>query len=200
MLVKGNRMSLPHIILGMLHQRPRSGYDLNKELETTIHFFWDADISRIYRSLRDMEQKRWVEHETVIQEDNPNKKVYSLTGQGQRELRDWLAEPGKAPGTRNPFLAQLHFSDAISIEQQLHVLKEHLNALQEDLQDLEDRAKGLNLNVPLPKEALEKGVSRRVFSLEYGIRRYWFEIEWTESTINVLEKAIETSSANFSPD
>ncbi|HAV77127.1 MAG TPA: PadR family transcriptional regulator, partial [Anaerolineae bacterium] len=42
-------MSLPHIILGMLRKEPKSGYDLKKELETVIHFFWEADISRIYR-------------------------------------------------------------------------------------------------------------------------------------------------------
>lgn len=183
-------MSLPHIILGMLHQKPRSGYDLNKQLETTIHYFWDTDISRIYRSLRDMEKKSWVQHETVVQEDHPNKKVYSLTDSGRKELRRWLAEPGKAPGTRNPFLAQLHFSDAIPIESQLRVLKEHLASLQSDLRELEDRAQGLGFTAPLPEGALEQGVSRKVLSLEYGIRRYWFEIEWTESTIAVLERAL----------
>lgn len=182
-------MSLPHIILGMLHQRPRSGYDLNKELETTIHYFWDADISRIYRSLRDMEKKAWVEHEIIIQEDNPNKKVYKLTETGQDELKRWLAEPGKAPGTRNPFLAQLHFSEAISIEEQLRVLREHLTALKEDLQDLEDRIQQLGLTIPLFQTGLKGNSGRRLFSLDYGIRRYWFEIMWTMDTIEILEAA-----------
>ena len=189
-------MSLPHIILGMLHQKPRSGYDLNKQLETTIHYFWDADISRIYRSLRDMEIKSWVQHETVVQKDHPNKKVYSLTDSGGEELRRWLAEPGKAPGTRNPFLAQLHFSDAIPVEAQLNVLKEHLSSLQADLQELEDRAQGLGFTAPLPEDALEHGVSRKVFSLEYGIRRYWFESDWTQSAIKILETALENDGNN----
>ena len=75
-------MSLPHIILGMLRNGPKSGYDMNKELETVIHYFWEADISRIYRSLNEMKKKGWVDFETVIQEDSPNKKVYSSQKQG----------------------------------------------------------------------------------------------------------------------
>ncbi|MGD2162806.1 MAG: PadR family transcriptional regulator [Anaerolineales bacterium] len=184
-------MSLPHIILGMLYQQPRSGYALKKELETTIHYFWDADISRIYRSLRDMEHKSWVEHKTVIQDDNPNKKVYSLTELGEEELKTWLAEPGKAPGVRNPFLAQLHFSEAIPVDSQLHVLKQHLENLKADLEELQSRARAFNLQIPIPSNGIQRGLTRGVLSLEYGIRRYWFEIEWTESAINKLEAALK---------
>jgi DNA-binding PadR family transcriptional regulator len=169
---------------------------LNKELETTIHFFWDTDISRIYRSLRQMEKQNWVEHETVLQHDHPNKKVYSLTDTGRQELKRWLAKPGKAPGTRNPFLAQLHFSDAISIKDQLVVLGEHLESLKADLRNLETRAEGLGLTVPMARGMHAAGVARRLLSLEYGIRRYWFEIEWTESTIRVLEEALNTISSS----
>jgi DNA-binding PadR family transcriptional regulator len=184
-------MSLPHIILGMLHQQARSGYDLNKELETTIHYFWDADISRIYRSLRQMEMNGWVEHQTVVQEEHPNKKVYSLTELGQQELKNWLAQPGKAPGTRNPFLAQLHFSGAIPIKAQLRVLEQHLESLRADLLELKTRAEAIGLQIQLPTNALGEGISRGLLSLEYGIRRYQFEIEWTESVIEMLRNAHE---------
>jgi len=183
-------MSLPHIILGMLRKKPKSGYDLKKELENVIHYFWEADISRIYRSLGDMQKKGWVEFETVIQEDSPNKKVYTLTRDGRRELEKWLAEPGKPTSTHNPFLAQLHFSDAIPIETQLQVMKARLATLKEEILELERRAAIHNLPVPLTKNALGEGVIREQFSLEYGVRKYQFEIEWTENIIEVLQNAI----------
>lgn len=182
-------MTLPHVILGMLRKTPKSGYDLKKELENVIHFFWEADISRIYRSLSEMQKKGWVEFETVIQEDSPNKKVYSLTEAGRIELQKWLAEPGKASGSHNPFLAQLHFSDAISIKEQIAVQEERLQSLRQDLAELERRAANGNMPVPLPKDALQKGVTRAMFSLEYGIRRYQFEVEWTENILQVLKNA-----------
>ncbi|MEW6027879.1 MAG: PadR family transcriptional regulator [Chloroflexota bacterium] len=182
-------MSLPHIILGMLRKKPKSGYDLKKELQTTIQYFWEADISRIYRSLGEMQKKGWVDFETVIQEDSPNKKVYSLTKDGRKELQKWLAEPGKATGTNNPFLAQLHFSDAVPVEAQLKVMEARLAFLKDGIKELERRANNLNMPVPLPEDALQKGVVREMFSLEYGIRKYQFEIEWTENIIAVLRNA-----------
>jgi DNA-binding PadR family transcriptional regulator len=182
-------MSLPHIILGMLRKGPKSGYDLNKQLENEIHYFWEADISRIYRSLADMKKKGWVEFETVVQEDSPNKKVYSLTEAGRMELQRWLAEPGKPTSTHNPFLAQLHFNDAIPVQSQLELMEERLKGLRADVMELERRAKYHNMPVPLPENALHEGARREMFSLEYGIRFYYFQIEWTENIINVLRNA-----------
>jgi len=182
-------MSLPHIILGMLRRTPKSGYDLNKELEAVIQFFWETDISRIYRSLRDMQKKGWVEFETVVQEGSPNKKVYSLTELGRQELQHWLAEPGKPSGSNNPFLAQLHFSGVIPVAAQIHVLEVRLGEVNAALQELERRAAAVGMPVPLPENALSQGVSRDMFSLEYGIRRFRFEVEWVENTLRVLRNA-----------
>jgi PadR family transcriptional regulator AphA len=182
-------MSLPHIILGMLRKKPKSGYDLKKELNNVIHYFWEADISRIYRSLNDMQKKGWVQFEAVIQEDSPNKKMYSLTKEGRKELQKWLAEPSKPTSLHNPFLAQLHFSDAIPVEVQLKVMEARLATLKEEIKELERRAEYNKLPVPLPQDALQKGVIREMFSLEYGIRKYQFEIEWTENLIQVLKNA-----------
>ena len=184
-------MSLPHIILGMLRKKSKSGYDLKKELETVIHYFWDADISRIYRTLGDMQKKGWVEFETVIQEDSPNKKVYSLTETGRNVLHAWLAEPGKVTSTHNPFLAQLHFSSEIPVETQLYVMEVRLETLKEESLELEKRVSNLNMPVPLPEDALERGVTREMFSLEYGLRKYQFEIEWTENIIRVLKHDLQ---------
>lgn len=193
-------MSLPHIILGMLRFGPRSGYDLDKILDNTIAFFWDADISSIYRHLTSMKEEGWVDFETVVQEDSPNKKVYSLTERGREELQRWLAEPGKYSGSHNPFLAQLHFSDAIPVEYQLDVLKVRLRDLQGVLEELERRAEMHDLPVPMPADALRKGVGRHLFSLEYGIRRFQFEINWTVHTIQVLENAPDDLDRESRPE
>lgn len=182
-------MTLQHVILGMLRHGPKSGYDLNKQLETTIRFFWEADISRIYRSLKSMQKEGWVEFETVVQDDSPNKKVYSLTEAGTSELKRWLAEPGKDTGSNNPFLAQLHFSDAISVEAQLRVLEVRRDDVRESLAELERRVQVHNLPVPLPHDALKQGVTRDKLSLEYGVRRLSFELEWVENTIEALRRS-----------
>ena len=185
-------MSLPHILLGMLRKQPKSGYDLNKELKFVVHYFWETDLSRIYRTLRDLQDKGWVGFQTIVQDGSPNKKVYSITDEGRQELRRWLAEPGKSSQetTRNPFLAQLHFSDAIPPDVQQRVMVERLKTLQEEVSELERRAQSLNMPVPLPENALQVGFIREMFSLEYGIRRYYFEIEWAENIIRILQQGL----------
>jgi DNA-binding PadR family transcriptional regulator len=182
-------MSLPHIILGMLRHRPKSGYDLKKELENVIHYFWEADISRIYRWLAEMEAKGWVQSELIVQDQSPNKRTYALTEAGRREMEAWLAAPGKPAGSNNPFLAQLHFSDAIPVEAQVRVLEARRDALRDELAELERRARQADMPVPLPEEALRRGFGRHLLSLEYGIRYYRFQIEWTEDTLRLLRQA-----------
>lgn len=181
-------MSLPHILLGMLRAQPKSGYDLDKELKAVIHYFWETDLSRIYRTLNDLKTKGWVDFETVVQHENPNKKVYSITPTGLHELKRWLAEPGKrsADPTRNAFLAQLHFSGIIPIEDQAAVLEERRDVLREELAELERRAANLKLTIPFPVDALSQGVTRAMLSLEYGIRMYRAELAWTEDTLRLL--------------
>lgn len=183
-------MSLPHIILGLLRNQPKSGYELNKDLDTVVHYFWEADISRIYRALAQMREKGWVDYETVVQEDSPNKKVYSLKPEGRKELIRWLSEPGKSSGVNNPFLAQLHFCAAISAEAQLHVMEARLSDLREETRELERRVKHWELQVPLPKDSLAKGLPRDLLSLEYGLRRLRFELEWAENTVAALRNAV----------
>jgi len=182
-------MSLPHILLGLLRKQPQTGYELQKQLETTVSYFWTTDISRVYRTLGEMGMQGWVTFEAAIRSDSLNRKVYSLTEAGRRELERWLAEPGKSSGERNAFLAQLHFSDAIPIEAQLAVLEERLAGLRVEAAELERRAARLQMPVPLPRDALRAGLKREMFSLEYGIRRYRFEIGWLEDTIAVLRNA-----------
>ena len=43
-------MSLEYVILGFLEVGPKTGYDLKKRFDRTVHGFWPADQSRIYRT------------------------------------------------------------------------------------------------------------------------------------------------------
>jgi len=183
-------MSLQHVLLGMLYKGPKSGYELNKSLKTVTRYFWEADQSRIYRRLNELCDQGWVTYETVIQERNPNKKVYSITDDGVQELRRWLSEPGKlmSENPRNPFLVQLHFSDAISPEIQRHVIEERLKVLKDELHTLQEQAKKNNFAIPFAEDVLLSGLPRGELTLDYGIERYRFEIEWTERILGMLQQ------------
>jgi len=105
-------MSLKHGLLGLLDYGAMSGYELCKAFEDSLAFFWQATTSQVYRDLGAMEQAGWLSAELVVQTGKPNKKVYSLTEAGRRELVRWLARPvtPKELETKNSFLMQLFFS------------------------------------------------------------------------------------------
>lgn len=175
--------------MGMLKDQPRSGFDLAKEMDNVIHFFWTTDQSQVYRTLYSLRDKGWVEFEEIQQSDNPNKKVHSLTPIGRRELLAWLAKPAQDGPNRNAFLAQVHFADAVGPAAQVEVLEARLNAIRQALSILEQRAAKGGLPIPLTPEALRRKHGRKVLALEYGIRRFRFELRWLKDAIQLLRSA-----------
>ncbi|MDR2589569.1 MAG: PadR family transcriptional regulator, partial [Oscillospiraceae bacterium] len=87
-------MSLKHGLLGLLnYDGPMTGYDLDKEFKRSLGYFWYAKQQQIYRELDEMEIKGWLTSERVIQNEKPNKRVYSITEDGKTEFVDWLNSP-----------------------------------------------------------------------------------------------------------
>lgn len=86
-------MSLKHGLLGLLILEPCTGYELDKEFRETMKYIWQAKNSQIYNELDRMEQKGWLISERIMQEDKPNKRVYSITESGRAELLNWLSAP-----------------------------------------------------------------------------------------------------------
>lgn len=184
-------MSLPHIVLGMLNVQAQTGFDLARQLKNVIHFFWSTDQSQVYRTLYRLEAQGWVEHEEVMRPESPTKKVYHLTPAGEEELHAWLTKPAVDGPARNAFLAQVHFSDEISISEQIAVLEQRVKDVSETLALLEERAARGGLPIPLTARAMRQtGARRWVLALDYGIRRLRLELEWLGDSIELL-KALE---------
>ena len=119
-------MSLRHGLLGILNSKPMTGYELDKEFKDSLAYFWEAKASQIYRDLYAMEKNGWLESERVMQEDKPNKRVYSITAKGRAEFFDWLSSPGadiqNATRVKSVFFMRLHFASETNREQALELL------------------------------------------------------------------------------
>ena len=70
-----------------------------------------------------MKELGWVNVQTIAQEKNPNKKVYSLTTTGQEELAEWLLQPLESQPSRSLWLGQLFFADDLSNEDICNLLR-----------------------------------------------------------------------------
>lgn len=83
-------MSLPHAILGLLLDRPMTGYDLKLLFDKELNSFWPAQMSQIYRELGNLEAKEWVDSRIEVQESRPDRKVYSITTPGKQIFAEWM--------------------------------------------------------------------------------------------------------------
>ena len=103
-------MSLKHGLLGLLSSEgPTTGYELDKIFKNSLAYFWHAKTSQIYRELSTMESLGWLTSERVLQEEKPNKRVYSITDQGKEELLKWLMLPDIdiGGGVKSPFMMRI---------------------------------------------------------------------------------------------
>jgi DNA-binding PadR family transcriptional regulator len=91
-------MKLEHLLLGALLERPSTGYDLKKFMDTHGRFLRsNTQMSQVYRSLSTMTEHGWV---TFTAEDRPgaqDAKIYAVTAEGATVFLDWLTGPYQPP-------------------------------------------------------------------------------------------------------
>lgn len=83
-------MSLSYAILGLLHDRPMTGYDLKLLFDKELNSFWPAQMSQIYQELIKLEAKNWLDSRIELQESRPDRKVYTITTSGRQAYNDWI--------------------------------------------------------------------------------------------------------------
>jgi len=130
-------MSLPHALLGLINYHPATGYDLKTAFNTSIHFFWNATLPQIYRTLKQMEADGWVTSTVEHQEGKPSRRIYAVTATGRSEFKRWLAEPPETAELRNPMLVKIFFGNQMSREQFTQQLRRWLEFHQGMLARLE---------------------------------------------------------------
>jgi DNA-binding PadR family transcriptional regulator len=87
-------MALKHAILAFLSRQPLSGYEVAKEFDEGFgNCFWRASQQQVYVELGKLEKQGNVTYEAIPQPGRLDKKIYSLTIQGHKELTNWLMKP-----------------------------------------------------------------------------------------------------------
>lgn len=133
-------MSLQHGILGFLCYGTMTGYELSKAFSSSVQFFWHAQNSQIYSVLEKLEKNKLVTHETIVQTDRPNKKLYTITPAGREEFLSWLSEENRnaTDDFKSAFLMKVFFSGNIPPQKSCAMLKQfvadcetYLNSMQE---------------------------------------------------------------------
>lgn len=84
---------LKYLLLALLAKEPHHGYELKQSFEELLGGTWLLNIGQVYTTLGRLEDDGLIEPTVVPQDLLPDRKVYSLTELGQKELNRWLEEP-----------------------------------------------------------------------------------------------------------
>jgi PadR family transcriptional regulator, regulatory protein AphA len=110
-----------YLILGLLALRRWSTYELARQMQRSIHYYWPRAESKIYE-----EPKKLVAHglATATREyvGRRPRTVYAITNEGRQALRRWLAEPGKGPLVEFEGLVKVLFAEQAGKDELLATL------------------------------------------------------------------------------
>ncbi len=96
-------MSTGHLLLGLLAEGERHGYDLKREHDARFPAARPLAFGQVYATLERMRRRGWVDAATTVKVDGPERTPYVMTDDGRAELERWLAdvEP-PSPFVANP--------------------------------------------------------------------------------------------------
>src|SRR5215469_9706703 len=168
-----------YVILGALHQRPRSGYDIKAFADASTRHFWAVSYGQLYPEL-----KKLLDAGLIEAEDQPTgsrqRTVYRLTRLGEEALADWVSDAGTRPcEIRDEMLVRLFFSDAVELEKRAELARNMAARHRAQASGL--RKQGEKLHAKHREHPMHGEV------LRFGIDLHEFMTDWYERLTARLE-------------
>ncbi|MEV4243159.1 PadR family transcriptional regulator [Streptosporangium canum] len=85
-------MSIGHVVLGLLVERPKHGYELKREHDQRLPGARPLAYGQIYATLQRLQRDGFAEVAETVQEGGPERTVYAITEEGLAELARWLEQ------------------------------------------------------------------------------------------------------------
>jgi DNA-binding PadR family transcriptional regulator len=192
-------MKLEHLLLGLITERPSTGYEIKKFLDLHGRFLRsNTTMSQVYRSLAGMSERGWVSYTIDDRPGAQDAKVYRTTPEGVTVFLDWLTGPYSPPSRfQDPeFTARLSFAGFMTREQLLGLLDTELEARRAQVAKYRFRDRTMNVEPVAPFDhAFAVALGERMH--EIGMRDIDAHIDEIERLRqDVLDGRLEASPAN----
>src|SRR5229473_6827143 len=132
------------LILAMLRQGPRHGYEIKKDIDRALGGMVPLNNKTLYLTLKHFEELGAVTRQVIPQEGKPNRHLYQLTERGiellQASLRDF---PASQAGSDAEFFTRVSFFNLLEVQEREVILTKrlaYLEACLEYLQNLQQMA------------------------------------------------------------
>ncbi|MBB6522230.1 PadR family transcriptional regulator [Pseudoteredinibacter isoporae] len=158
-------MSLKHAILTLLETEESSGYDLLKQFQSRLGYFWNASHQQIYAQLKSMHSEQLIDFHVEAQANKPDKKVYTLTQAGRDALSEWVQQPLKLGKVNDALLVKLyagHLADKDQLLEEMTNYRDNHQRMLNTFLAIEEEYKNSSAkekkNLALPYLTLRRGI------------------------------------------
>ena len=189
-------MSLRHAILGYLSTGPGTGYDLSRQFDAGLGWFWSARHSQIYPELKRMTEEGLVRRDQETVGESLEKFNYHVTDKGLTVLAEWTSAVPTYPPNRDAERLQFIFSDNTpeTLRAHLEAHRDHYIRRQEQLLEILGALRSgtherINLRVNARPEG-ERELTLGLRDLAYAgdLDRARLEIDWAERALSWLDE------------
>ena len=172
---------LGYVLLGMLNQLPRSGYDVRIEMETAPVDHFSSSPGSIYPALKLLKNNGFIDSEVVHRSRLKPREVFHVTEKGKKALRAWLRKRLAVSDLRDN-LAELmlrfrFMEDTTSSEETLRFLT-----------DFRRKAKTYASILNAQTRAQAGSAPHRGLSLQRESAMVKMHIEWADQAIDTFEE------------
>jgi len=177
---------LKHGILGLLHYHPMTGYEIMTVFRDSLHFFWTAQTSQIYRELQALEKRGWVNRTPAPQQGKPDKNIYDITPDGYEELLRWLSDTQPVLESRSRILMKVFFLGERTREENIRYfegLREYCEIFLQSLDAAQEYIEKYRVLLREPDKAIYWEMT-----VDYGRRNMQLYIDWAQSCIDRLKE------------
>jgi DNA-binding PadR family transcriptional regulator len=174
------------LILAMLRQGPRHGYEIKKDIDRALGGMVTLNNKTLYLALKHFEEQGAVTRQVIPQEGKPNRHLYELTERGielpHASLRDF---PAGLASNDAEFFTRVAFFDLLEVPEREVILTTRLAFLEgcfSYLQSMQHLAEGEECG---DASGLSMSPAQRV--LAFHTRRIHDEYKWLATWLEEMQ-------------
>ena len=158
-------------LLGFLLDGPRTGWDLVREVGSSVGYFWNVTRSQVYRELRALADGG------LAREQAPGKRdrvLYAITAAGREAFREWIASDPGPDLLRLPIVLRVFFGEQVEPALLTRYLQKARVEHQARLEGYEQLLKKKGMTA-FPKQTIRLGIAYERAFLDWLDQLPWID-------------------------
>lgn len=171
------------IILGLLMEKSRTGYEINEVFKTIFSHFYRGSYGMIYPTLKKLQKQGLVEKDVIFQDGKPNKNIFTITDKGKIQFYEYLSTSISLESRESEFLVRMYLGEYVDKKVLIDWIKDEVQKKKELIAQLKRDFKNWESNMTFSQK----------LSYEIGIRQYQVEVNLLNEKMVEFEQIIDKS-------